>query len=97
MPQYKDCKIESMGPFGIGATCSISVKKEDELIGFLTVGYDNSDYDDFGKFNYIDYNAPKKQTYPDGSIGDMNGFNYQTHKLPTEIDEAIKVVFKMEH
>ncbi len=94
MPQYKDCKVNSMGPFGLGATCSVSVKRNDELIGFLTVGYEPSE-SGFGSFNYRDYDAPEKHTYPKDSIGDMNGLNIQTRKLPTELDEVIKLIFKL--
>ena len=94
MPEYADCKIESMGPFGLGATCSVSVMRGDDLLGFLTVGYGQNE---FGTpFSYIDYNAPKKNTYPEGSIGDMNGFNYVSHTLPTDINEVLKLVFKKE-
>lgn len=94
MAEYKDCTICSMGPFGLGATCSISVKRNDELLGFLTVGYEPSE-SSFGSFNYLDYNAPEKHTYPKGSIGDMNNLNVKTCKLPTRLDEVINLVFKM--
>lgn len=94
MPQYKDCKVNSRGPFGLGATCSVSVKKGDKLLGFLTVGYEPSE-NGFGSFNYLDYNAPEKHTYPKGSIGDMNHLNIQTRKLPTELSEVIELVFAM--
>ncbi len=93
MPEYADCKIESMGPFGLGATCSVSVKRGDDLLGFLTVGYGPSED---APFNYVDYNVPKKNTYPEGSIGDMNGFNYVNHTLPMDIGEVLKLVFKKE-
>jgi hypothetical protein len=90
MPEYKDCKVESMGPFGLGATCSVHVDRDGELVGFLTIGYNG---EDAGNFNYVDYNAPKIKAYPEGSIGDMNGFNYQKQKLPTDINEAVGLVF----
>lgn len=93
MPQYSDCKVESMGPFGLGATCSVSVRRGEELLGFLTVGYAPSKTG-FGNFEYIDYNAPSKKIYPKDSIGDLNGFNNVTHPLPTEIEDVIKLVFK---
>lgn len=94
MPEYTDCEVESMGPFGLGATCSVSVKRGDDLLGFLTVGYGQNGFG--APFSYIDYNAPKKNTYPEGSIGDMNGFNYVNHTLPMEINEVLKLVFKKE-
>ena len=59
MEQYKDCKITCYGPMGLGATCSISVERNDELIGFLTIGYAPSETG-FGSFEYRDYNAQKK-------------------------------------
>lgn len=94
MPEYADCEIQSMGPFGIGAKCSVSVKRGDDLLGFLTVGYDSSE-DENAPFHYVDYNAPKKNTYPEGSIGDMNGLNYVIHTLPMDIDEVLQLVFKI--
>ncbi len=94
MPEYADCKIECMGPFGLGATCSVSVKRGDDLLGLLTVGYGQNEFG--APFSYIDYNAPKKNTYPEGSIGDMNGFNYVNHTLPMDIGEVLKLVFKKE-
>ena len=90
--EYKDCEIISMGPFGLGANCIVCVKKDGEYLGSLTVTY--APGYDFGKFEYIDYEAPQKNTYPKDSIGDMNGFNYQTHSLPTDIEEVMKLVFK---
>lgn len=92
IPEYADCKIESMGPFGLGATCSVSVMRGDDLLGFLTIGYGPSED---APFNYVDYNAPKKNTYPEGSIGDMNGFNYVNHTLPMDINEVLKLIFKI--
>ncbi|MCR4991977.1 MAG: hypothetical protein K6A45_02925 [Lachnospiraceae bacterium] len=92
MPEYKDCEVSDMGPFGLGATCSVHVKRAGELIGFLTVGYGRKG---FGDFEYLDYDAPRKNTYPLGSIGDLNGFNTQTRNLPTDIGEAVKLVFAM--
>lgn len=51
MPQYANCDIESMGPFGMKAESSVSVKDGDSLIGFLTVRYGYN-----GAFEYVDYN-----------------------------------------
>ena len=31
------------------------------------------------------------------NIGDMNGFNIPTHKLPTKIEEVIKLVVEITH
>lgn len=93
MPEYADCKIEAFGPMGLGATCSVHVERAGELIGFLTVGYSNRS--EFGDFTYVDYEAPRKNTYPLGSIGDLNGFNLQTKDLPRDIDEAVRLVFKI--
>lgn len=92
IPEYADCKIQSMGPFGLGAECSVSVKRGDDLLGFLTVGYGPNEFG--APFSYVDYNAPKKNTYPKGSIGDINGFNYVNHTLPMDINEVLKLVFK---
>lgn len=94
MPEYADCKIESMGPFGLRATCSVSVERGNDLLGFLTVGYGQKEFG--APFTYDDYDAPKKRTYPNGSIGDMNGFNNITRTLPVDIDEVLKLVFKKE-
>ena len=47
-------------------------------------------------FEYTDYSVPKKHTYPDGSLGDLNGFNYVTRLLPMDIGEVLKLVFKKE-
>lgn len=94
MPEYADCKVQSMGPFGLGAECSVSVKRGDEFLGFLTVGYGPNEFG--APFSYVDYNAPKKNTYPKGSIGDINGFNYVNHTLPMDINEVLKLVFKKE-
>lgn len=94
MPEYADCKIESRGPFGLGATCHVSVKRGEELLGFLTINYGPHGFG--APFEYTDYNAPKKHTYPDGSLGDLNGFNHVTRPLPMDIDEALKLVFKKE-
>ncbi len=91
MPEYANCKIESMGPFGLSAECSISVKNGEELLGFLTVRYGNHD----GSFAYVDYDAPKNRFYPIGSIGHINGFDRPTRPLPTDIDEAVKLVLKV--
>ena len=92
MPEYADCRVQSMGPFGLGAECSVSVKRGEELLGFLTVNYGPHEFG--APFEYTDYNVPKKHTYPDGSLGDLNGFNYVTRPLPMNIDEALKLVFK---
>ncbi len=90
MPEYADCEIKSMGPFGLGATCSVSVKRGEDLLGFLTVGYNERDGI---PFNYVDYDAPKRNVYPEDSIGDLNGFNYVTHPLPMDITEVLALVF----
>lgn len=92
IPDYSDCEVKAYGPMGLGATCSVHVKRAGELIGFLTVGYGKNS---FGDFEYLDYESPRKDIYPIGSIGDLNGFNYQTHSLPTDIGDAIKLVFAM--
>lgn len=90
MPEYSKCRVDSMGPFGLGAECSVSVKDGDELLGFLTVTY--GPYNE--GFEYVDYNAKKKSTYPKGSIGDINGFNNVTYPLPSNMSEVIDLVFK---
>ena len=92
MPAYKDCRVEDMGPFGLGCRCILSVKKNDKLIGFLEVK-DGP----YGKgFSYVDYNAPKTNAFPKDSIGDINGFNDATLPLPSDIDEVLKLVFTPE-
>ena len=91
MPEYADCNIQSMGPFGFGAKCSVSVKRGDDLLGFLTVGYGSSKD---APFTYVDYDAPKKNIYPERSIGDWNGLNYAHQTLPMDINEVLKLVFK---
>lgn len=87
-PKYSDCKVESYGPMGLGAECHVIVKRGDEYIGSLTVKSDVSD-----NFVYVDYNAKRNSIYPKGSLGDINGFNNVTRPLPTDIDEALKLVF----
>ena len=93
-PRYRNCKVEAMGPFGLGATCSVSVRrnvlpKNEELLGYLTITYGPNN-----TFEYVDYSAPKKSTYPKNSIGDINGFNDVTYPLPTDLKEAVELVFK---
>ncbi len=94
IPEYANCKVQTMGSFGLGATCHVSVKRGEELLGFLTVNYGPHGFG--APFDYTDYNAPKKHTYPDGSLGDLNGFNYVTHPLPMDINDVLKLVFKKE-
>lgn len=76
MPQYANCDIESMGPFGMKAESSVSVRDGDNLIGFLTVRYGYN-----GAFEYVDYNR---------KISSLNG--YATKVLPTKLEDAIKLV-----
>lgn len=86
--RYKNCKITCYPPMGLDAACSISVKDGEQLLGWLTI-VDRQD-----GFVYNEYKAPKINTYPKDSIGDINGFNIPKKDLPTDIDEAIKLVFE---
>lgn len=85
--KYKNCDVTCYPPMGLDASCSISVKRGEELLGFLTI------MDRENGFVYNDYKAPKNKAYPDGSIGDLNGFNIPKRELPTDIEEAVKLVF----
>ena len=88
MPEYKDCEVTCYPPMGLDCNCSIAVKNQTSTtIGFLTIT------DRENGFVYVDYNAPKLNAYPKDSIGDINGFNNVKRPLPTDIDEAIKLVF----
>ena len=88
LPEYQDCEIISMGPFGICATCTVLIKRNDDYIGSLTV-----DYGTEGKFNYVDYNAPKTNAFKPGTIGDMNGLNHPRKPLPASMDEILNLIF----
>ncbi len=89
MPEYSHYEIDAFGPLGLGAESHVSVKDGDEIIGWLSIKDDNH-----GNWVYTDYGKPSKETYPDGSIGALNGFNNPTSPLPTDINEAIALVFK---
>ncbi|MBQ3949080.1 MAG: hypothetical protein II661_01275 [Bacteroidales bacterium] len=77
-----------MGPFGICATCTVLVKRNDDYIGSLTVDYGTEE-----KFNYVDYNAPKTNAFKPGTIGDMNGLNHPRKPLPASMDEILNLIF----
>ena len=93
MPEYKHCTVDSMGPFGLSAESRVMVKDGDNYVGSLAIRYGGK-ASNFQSFEYVDYSAPKKTTYPKDSIGDMNGFNYVTRPLPFDVDEVVKLVFK---
>lgn len=76
MSQYANCDIQRLGPSGMKAESSVSVKDGDRLIGFLTIRYGYN-----GAFEYVDYNR---------KISSLN--SYATKVLPTKLEDAIKLV-----
>lgn len=87
-PQFLGCEVETYPPMGLTASCAISIKKEKECIGFLNIGYYEEDKK--GSFSYQSDDV--HNAYPKGSIGDMNGFNSIWKKLPTSVEEVIKLI-----
>lgn len=72
-------KIEIYGPFGLGNECSIYFNgKNDKILASATFtrygdGYGIKDY------------SKNTGTYPKGSIGEMNGGNYNTIKITNKM------------
>lgn len=87
-PKYKDCKIETYGPFGLNCECSIFVKQNDEIIGDLTIIYG------YGESKFRRRTYENTYTYPDGSIGALNGDNYKSYDLPLDNEQCLKLVFE---
>ena len=103
-----DCeKFEILGPFGLRAETSIFFKKTNSTAQYcdysLTVTLhvehnDNNDYKGYYceptvKRVWLQYNTGKRRNnYPQGSIGDLNGFDIIEAPLPLEIEEIIKII-----
>lgn len=71
-------------PMGLRASIGIALNDGGELKGFITLTCtENIIYYDTGKV---------KERYPQGSIGELNGFGNETKPLPDSIDEIWKIM-----
>ena len=78
------CRI--YGPFGLRAEASIFIKKDEDVLGWLTVVIQDAG---------IMYETGRSRgiNYPPGSIGDLNGFDNELAPLPEDLSEIVDLVF----
>ena len=71
-------------PMGLRASIGIALNDGRELKGFITLTCTK---------NIIYYDTGKvKERYPQGSIGELNGFENETKPLPDSIDEIWEII-----
>ena len=66
-----------LGPFGLGSTVAIHFYDNDypgEVKNCLSISFQPGDLEK-GELKVVDYSKPSNK-YPQGSIGELNGFNY---------------------
>lgn len=94
------------GPFGLGSETSIyffpsgeigSIVKEDTYS--ITLHPSSRPHDDwqtpFEDCFYLTYNTgEKKNEYPEGTIGYLNGFNNVEAELPDDLDKVLEIIRK---
>lgn len=85
--RYSDCQIDVYGPFGLCCESSIYVKRNDKIIGDLTI------IDGNGRGNFLRRSYEDNGLYEPMSIGWLNGMNHKTYPLPTDNEECMRLVF----
>lgn len=107
MPLLECESYEIFGPFGLRAETSIHFKKPNSTAQYcdyrLALTLRTEYNDDFNyKGNYCSpstksvrlfYNTGKRtHIYPQGSIGELNGFDFIEKPLPDDTDEIIAII-----
>ena len=100
----KGLTFEVLGPFGLSCETSIHFTKKnfkgkrnkDFVCDYSLTFRPFDEHDEGYKFKkqwleLVDYSKKTKQ-YKDGTIGQINGFNYQTVPIPKTIPKLIKVM-----
>ncbi len=100
LPSFKHCKIEDYGPFGIQAESSVFIEDGEKVVGALTIRYYGDPVFHTPKsgirFGYKN-TAKKIANYPAGSTGELNGYDYPTEPLPTDLKSILKIMKISEH
>ena len=100
-------KYEILGPFGLRAETSIWFKKKDSTAKYCDYSLSLTVHNEWEKDNYykgqycmstmksvhLRYDTCERDnSYQNGSIGELNGFNKIEAPLPESIDEIIELI-----
>ena len=107
MPLLGCDKYEILGPFGLRAETSIWFKKKDSTAKYCDYSLSLTVHNEWEKDNYykgqycmstmksvhLRYDTYERDnSYQNGSIGELNGFNKIEAPLPESIDEIIELI-----
>lgn len=79
MGEYYAAKYEISGPFGIGARVVIAFKFGKKV---KSITFEPGDLEK-GRLYVVDYSSNSGR-FTEGTIGEMNGFNYKTIEIPKD-------------